>query len=314
MMKRIKNKDRFAKRVKTKRLLLIAFLSLFLTPYSLVLAKPTKPAAPVLTTEQEQQFTYYWYAAKQAIQEERYADAFVLMQFCEKLKPNDASTLYYLGVMHLGLEQRESALAYFERAYAAQPKEMASDDLLEQMKRIYVVKERWKDALRMQDEIDAHNEFDAYSAMTRYRIYAMWGKPKQAIQVLDRYLETDPTNLRFLLFRLEIMEQTGAKQKELYAMYKRVLELEPYNLLVLNNYAYHMATHKGDLKEAERMSAITIRQEPNNPVYLDTYGWILHLQGQDELALFYLERALQNAGKEVQAEVLQHLKEVKHEK
>jgi len=35
-------------------------------------------------------------------------------------------------------------------------------------------------------------------------------------------------------------------------------------------------------------------------VYLDTYGWIMHLQGQDELALFYLKRALNNAKEESQ--------------
>ena len=77
-------------------------------------------------------------------------------------------------------------------------------------------------------------------------------------------------------------------------MYERILALDPHNLMVMNNYAYHLATHKGDLKKAERMSAITIKEEPYNPVYLDTYGWILHMQGQDDLALFYLGRALYN--------------------
>ena len=59
------------------------------------------------------------------------------------------------------------------------------------------------------------------------------------------------------------------------------------------------------------MSAITIREEPNNPYYLDTYGWILHLQGQDELALFYLKRALWNATEEsVRAEVERHMRQI----
>ena len=66
----IKNKDRFAKRIKTKRLLMIAFLSLFLTPYSLIVSQNT--------VEQEQQFTYYWYAAKQAINAEKYDEALTL--------------------------------------------------------------------------------------------------------------------------------------------------------------------------------------------------------------------------------------------
>ena len=86
-------------------------------------------------------------------------------------------------------------------------------------------------------------------------------------------------------------------------------------LPVLNNYAYHLATHKGDLQKAEQMSQMTIREEPNNPVYLDTYGWILHLKGQDELAKFYLYKALQNAkADKTKDEIEKHLIKVKGEK
>ena len=306
----IKNKDRFAERVKTKRLLLIAFLSLFLIPYSLFAAKK-KPSPAPLPAEQEQQFKYYWYAARQAIEEERYADAYTLLEFCRWINPNDGTTLYQLGVLQQGLGHAEQAKECFEQAYQAQPKGTANEGLLEQLKLIYIKEGEYDKALAMQDELDERTEYDAYSALTRYRIYAMWNKPKQAIKAIDDYLEYDPTNLRFLLFRLELMEQIGAKPKERYAMYDKILELDPYNLMVLNNYAYLLATHGGDLKEAERMSALTIREEPNNPVYLDTYGWILHLQGQDELARFYLNKALWNATDEAKEEIISHLNAIK---
>jgi len=105
----------------------------------------------------------------------------------------------------------------------------------------------------------------------------------------------------------------NAKSKDLYPYYQRVLALNPGNLMVLNNYAYHLATHGGDLKEAEKMSAVTIREEPDNAIYLDTYGWILHLQGQNELALFFLQRALNNATEDNKAEIESHLKELRSE-
>jgi len=264
-----------------------------------------------MTTEQEQQFKYYWYAARQAIDQERYADAYALLEFCRWIKPDDGTTLYQLGIIHQALGHEDQSKECFESAYAAQGKGTASEDLLEQLKRIYIEEGQWKKALQMQDEIDAKIGYDAYSALTRYRIYAMWGKTKQALQAIDEYLEFDPTNLRFLLFRLELKEQTGMKLKERYALYEQILEIDPYNLMVLNNYAYHLATHKGDLKEAERMSAITIREDPNNPIYLDTYGWIMHLQGQDELAKFYLNKALWNADNNTREEIIKHLHEVK---
>ena len=69
---------------------------------------------------------------------------------------------------------------------------------------------------------------------------------------------------------------------------------------------------KGDLQKAEQMSAITIREEPFNPVYLDTYGWILHLQGQNELAAFYLQKALGNAKEDAtKHEIEVHLHSIK---
>lgn len=305
MKEGIKNKDRIAKRIRTKRLLIIAFLSLFLTPYSLIVSQNT--------VEQTQQFSYYWYAARQAIDQERYTDAYALIQFCLMIKPDDGQTLYYLGVIYAGLKQEDRAKEYFERAYGAMPKGTAPVDLLQRLKMQAITAEEWKKALALQDEIDKKDGYDAYSAITRYRIYALSNKPKKAIQEIDRYLETDPTNMRFLLFRLEIMEQMGAKPKELYALYERVLELDPYNLMILNNYAYHLATHGGDLTKAEKMSAITIREQPSNPTFLDTYGWILHLQGQDQLALFYLNKALWNIGddEKMRDEVQKHIHSIK---
>lgn len=275
-------------------------------------AKSQEPRAKsTLSTEQEQQFRYYWYAARQAMEEQRYADAYALLRFCEMLNPDDGTTLSYIALMYQGLGQSEQALEYFRQAYLADP-DQQWQNYLELLKRKYISEKNWKQAIRTQDEIDKHQEYDATSAITRYRIYAMWDKPKQAIKAIDDYLKVEPGDLRFLVFRLELMEQTGAKVKDLMAMYKRILEIDPYNLMVLNNYAYYLAIHKGDLKEAEKMSAITIRQDPDNPVYLDTYGWIMHLQGQDELAKFYLQKALRNATDKSKAEIQKHLDKIKN--
>lgn len=252
---------------------------------------------------------YYWYAARQAIDNKQYPEAYVLLQFCNELKPDDAQTLYYLGAMQSALRHDNEAKTSYERAYALSKKD-APDELLDQLMNIYVHEEDWKKALEIRDVLDEKNGYDEMSAITRYRIYAMQNKPKQAIKAVDDYLKTDPDNLRFQLFRLELLEHTKAKKKELYAQYERILELDPYNAMVLNNYAYHLATHGGDLNKAERMSSLAIREQPNNPVFLDTYGWILHLKGQDELAKFYLTKALQNAQGDAE-EIQQHLEAVK---
>ncbi len=293
-----------------RKTLYIVLLLLLVMPVS---AKK-KPQPEVGTSvEQNQQFTYYWYAARQAIEEKRYADAYALLQFCHAIKPDDPQTLTFMGVLYQGIGDEKRANDAFKRAY-----ELAPDDCwqryLEPLKQQYIEQKEWKKALKTQDEIDKRQgKYDAYSALTRYRVYAMWGKPKKAVAAIDRYLEREPTDVRFLLFKLEIMERTHARPKELYALYDRILELDPYNLMILNNYAYHLATHGGDLTKAEKMSAITIREQPSNPTFLDTYGWILHLQGQNQLALFYLNKALWNIGNDdkMRDEVQKHIHSIK---
>ncbi len=280
---------------------------------ALLLTLPLYGGAQVgASPEQEEQFMYYWYAAQEAIQNEQYPEAYVLLQFCDELKPNDVQTLYYLGVMHEALKHEQEAKECFERAYQLAGKGKMPEDLPERLKMIYIDEKQWDKAIKMQDAIDKINGYDAYSAITRYRIYAMANQPKKAIQAVDDYLKVDPDNIRFLLFRIDLTEQTNGKKKTLYALYERVLELDPYNMSVLNNYAYHLATHGGDLTKAEQMSAITIREEPNNPTCLDTYGWIMHLKGQDELAKFYLNKALWNAKSEENILVIRkHLEAIK---
>ena len=72
-----------------------------------------------LCAENSQQFMYYWYAAREAIDNNRYPEAYTLLQFCNELKPDDAQTLYYLGVMQSALRHEDDAKASFERAYGA---------------------------------------------------------------------------------------------------------------------------------------------------------------------------------------------------
>ena len=171
-----------------------------------------------------------------------------------------------------------------------------NENLLERLRQLYGQTNQWKQVLVIQDKLDAINGYDIYSAVNRANAWDRLGKPKKALQAIDKYLELEPTNIRFMLFRVELMEHHNAKPAELFAYYEKILALDPGNLAILNNYAYYLSTHNGDLQKAERMSQVTIREEPNNPIYLDTYGWILHLKGMDDLAMFYLQKAMDSAG------------------
>ncbi len=96
--------------------------------------------------------------------------------------------------------------------------------------------------------------------------------------------------------RIRIADMYSAQENldSAYHYYEEALRFDPENIYTLNNYSYLLATHGGDLKRAEKMSQKTIQAEPDNATYLDTYAWILHLQGVESLAKFYIQKAKDN--------------------
>jgi len=78
-----------------------------------------------------------------------------------------------------------------------------------------------------------------------------------------------------------------------YKSYDEALKYNDKNIMVLNNYAYFLSLDKKDLKKAERMSAQTIKMEPDNSTYLDTYAWVFFVQGDYSLAKIYIVQALE---------------------
>ncbi len=102
----------------------------------------------------------------------------------------------------------------------------------------------------------------------------------------------------------------GNKEKA-FESYEKALQLNPQNLPVLNNYSYYLSLEKKDLDKAEQMSGITVKAEPTNPTYLDTYGWVLYEQGSYTLAKIYIERAIENSKEDdLSAEVVEHYGDV----
>ena len=74
---------------------------------------------------------------------------------------------------------------------------------------------------------------------------------------------------------------------------------------MLNNYAYFLAIGGGDLSRAEEMIARAVELVPDDPTMLDTYAWVLFLQGDYALAKIYMDKTLQ-LDKQPSSEVLEH--------
>ena len=91
----------------------------------------------------------------------------------------------------------------------------------------------------------------------------------------------------------DLLHQKGLARKAFEA-YDSCLQWKDDNIMCLNNYAYYLSELDEQLDKAEQMSYKTIKAEPKNATYLDTYAWILFMQGRYAESKVYIDQALQN--------------------
>lgn len=108
----------------------------------------------------------------------------------------------------------------------------------------------------------------------------------------------------------DILHKKG-DEKESFAAYDSCLQWKDDNVPGLNNYAYYLSVNGHDLQKAERMSFKTIKAEPKNATYLDTYAWILFKEERYHEAKIYIDQAKQNMDStENNATVLEHIGDI----
>lgn len=98
--------------------------------------------------------------------------------------------------------------------------------------------------------------------------------------------------------------QKGLKE-EAFQAYDTCLEYNSSNISALNNYAYYLSLERRDLDRAEEMSYKTIKAEPKNATYLDTYAWILFEKESYVQAKIYIDNAVKSDTIQ-SADILEH--------
>ncbi len=102
----------------------------------------------------------------------------------------------------------------------------------------------------------------------------------------------------------DVLHQKGL-DKEAFAAYDSCLQWKDDNYGCLNNYAYYLSEKEILLDKAEQMSYRTIKAEPKNATYLDTYAWILFKQERYAEAKIYIDQTLQ-CDSDTSAVLLEH--------
>lgn len=150
-------------------------------------------------------------------------------------------------------------------------------------------------------------EFYYYLAVA----YNQAEKPDSVISICKRALEHTTADSKKEIVSdfysiLGDMYHTQKQMKEAYAAYDSALVYNPSNIGALNNYAYYLSVERRDLDKAEEMSYKTVKAEPNNATYLDTYAWILFEKGNYAEARIYIDSAMKSEGGDKSDVIVEH--------
>lgn len=116
--------------------------------------------------------------------------------------------------------------------------------------------------------------------------------PETVPEILQQWERAEPENRGRILYMAEEYQRQGDEAAAITA-YEQLLANNPSDAIALNNLAWM-------LRDRDPTRALTLAQkaaeiQPNSAAILDTYGWLLHLNGDRTAALRQLERAAELA-------------------
>ena len=124
--------------------------------------------------------------------------------------------------------------------------------------------------------------------------YLMGGKKDEALKALETAIKANPDNHTAYLSMAQIHVQYKEYKKAIET-YERVLERKPTMWAAANDLAYLISETGGDLDKAIALAQKSLVQRPEDPVILDTIGWIFLKKADVNKAIQYLERARSRA-------------------
>lgn len=134
---------------------------------------------------------------------------------------------------------------------------------------------------------------------------------KKAANALQRAIDLQPEDNKALLADMYSMLADAYYNDKDYEQsdenFEKALSLNKDNSSVLNNYSYYLSVRGVRLDDAERMSKRSLELSPDQPTFLDTYGWIMYKQGKYKEAIEYIKKAIDADPANADATLWEHL-------
>ncbi len=233
-----------------------------------------------------------------------------LVRQCSEKYPQDSSVNFMSGIYYYAKGDYPKAKAGFKANADNWPNSISAAASYVEM---LMYTKDWQtlvsEAEKAAERFPSEPAFWEYASMGEYNL----GNYGKVIDICNKVLSVSPDDSAAVLNSYTTMGDMYYKlgeKKKAYKAYDKALKINPEYLPVLNNYAYFLSVDGRQLKKAYAMSRITVEKEPDNSTYLDTFGWILYLQGNAIEAKPFFKNAVMLYGGKDSPVILDHYAEV----
>jgi tetratricopeptide (TPR) repeat protein len=202
--------------------------------------------------------------------------------------PNQANTAYFLlGEVYEFQHNPDKALEAYNQV------QDGDNYLTAQFKVVSILTHQGKfnDALEQLNNIDVENAAEAKRVvLLQTELLIKLQRNKTAMEVLDRAITAMPNDIQLLFARSVIadhMHQADIAEQDL----KKIILINPNQAAALNALGYLLTDNSTRYPEALNYIQRALALEPNNPVILDSMGWLQYRMGNLQTAYDYLQRA-----------------------
>ncbi len=232
-----------------------------------------------------------WAGARQALHE------------ALRLAPHSPAPVYYLGRLYEAQGQWAEALQWYQRITSGP---LFPEVELRSARIDYLLGHREKAMTQLQD-LAARYPQQAQIPLLEAELRLDEGKAQEALRVLHDALQRLPDQPE-LWYEQGVIEEGLKDYPAMEKAMREVIRLAPNDAQAYNFIGFSLVERHTRLGEAETLLNKAIALAPESPEILDSLGWLYHVQGLNEKALPYLQKA--HAAMPTDAEVSGHLGEV----
>lgn len=114
-------------------------------------------------------------------------------------------------------------------------------------------------------------------------LYQRQGLTREALASYEKARDLAPKNVR-ILNAVAVLQTNAGYNQEAITTLNQQLALDPDNAVAMNNLAFELAETGKDLDRALTLAQTVARKYPNNPVVMDTLGWVYTKHGMTSSA------------------------------